>query len=225
MERSNDLLLRTLKPEATGFLRQVVRQSYCGLHNEDCVLGQGSEEAGLLDMEEIWMLAAFAKQQMTTSHSVRLSKLDPSLWGHIRKNAGLLLKPYIGEISGLELQPATPFQWSEAPEASQVCRLSWDLRTPPDSPSSSSSDVVQENVVSLQSKAACQAMAALLLANIHAPDFKPAITLTDLKDSHSIFWLDGLSIMYYAAPDAATAWALAKALLVRDPEGHSNNLS
>ncbi|DBA90552.1 TPA: hypothetical protein ACH3X1_003800 [Trebouxia sp. C0004] len=98
-------------------------------------------------------------------------------------------------------------------------------RTPPDSPSSSSSDVVQENVVSLQSKAACQAMAALLLANIHAPDFKPAITLTDLKDSHSIFWLDGLSIMYYAAPDAATAWALAKALLVRDPEGHSNNLS
>ena len=68
-------------------------------------------------------------------------------------------------------------------------------------------------------------MAALLLANIHAPDLKPAITLTDLRDSHSIFWLDGLSIMYYAAPDAATAWALTKALLVRDPEGHSNNLS
>ena len=84
-------------------------------------------------------------------------------------------------------------------------------------------DPLQE--VSLQSKAACQAMAALLLANIHAPDLKPAITLTDLRDNHSIFWLDGLSIMYYAAPDAATAWALTNALLVRDPEGHSNDLS
>ena len=31
--------------------------------------------------------------------------------------------------------------------------------------------------------------------------------------------------MYYAAPDAATAWALTKALLVRDPEGHSTNPS
>ena len=77
----------------------------------------------------------------------------------------------------------------------------------------------------VQSKAACQAMAALLLANIRAPDLKPTITLTDLRDSHSIFWLDSLSIMYYAAPDAATAWALTKALLVLDPEIHSNNLS
>lgn len=58
---------------------------------------------------------------------------------------------------------------------------------------------VAGKVVSFQSKAACQAMAALWLANIHAPDLKPAVTLTDLKDSHSIFWLDGLSIMYYAA--------------------------
>jgi len=33
---------------------------------------------------------------------------------------GLRLKPYTGEISGLELQPVTPFQWSEAPEASQA---------------------------------------------------------------------------------------------------------
>ena len=40
-------------------------------------------------------------------------------------------------------------------------------------------------------------MAALLLANIHAPDFKAAITLTDLRDIHSTFWLDGLTIMYY----------------------------
>ena len=81
---------------------------------------------------------------------------------------------------------------------------------------------LQQDEVSIQSKAACQAMAALLLANIHAPDFKPAITLTDLKDKHSIFWLDGFSIMYFAAPDAATAWALTKALLVWDLEDHSN---
>ena len=81
---------------------------------------------------------------------------------------------------------------------------------------------LQQGDVSIQSKAACQAMAALLLANLHAPDFKPAITLTDLKDTHSIFWLDGFSIMYYAAPDAATAWALTKALLVWDLEDHSN---
>ena len=56
-------------------------------------------------------------------------------------------------------------------------------------------------------------MAALLLANIHAPDFKPAITLTDLRDRHSIFWLDGFSIMYYAAPDAAQHTVLARTLV------------
>ena len=33
---------------------------------------------------------------------------------------GLHIKPYTGEISGLKLQPVTPFQWSEAPEASQA---------------------------------------------------------------------------------------------------------
>ncbi len=33
---------------------------------------------------------------------------------------GLRLKPYTGEITGLELQPVTPFQWSEAPEGSQA---------------------------------------------------------------------------------------------------------
>ena len=48
----------------------------------------GGGEAGLMGMEEIQMLAAFAKQQMTKSHSVRLSDLDPSQWGCIRKNAG-----------------------------------------------------------------------------------------------------------------------------------------
>ena len=46
------------------------------------------EAAALLGMEEIQMLAAFAKQHMKKSHSVRLSDLDPSQWGCIRKNAG-----------------------------------------------------------------------------------------------------------------------------------------
>ena len=50
------------------------------------VAGRG--EAALLGMEEIRMLAAFAKQHMNKSHSVRLSDLDPSQWGCIRKNAG-----------------------------------------------------------------------------------------------------------------------------------------
>lgn len=81
---------------------------------------------------------------------------------------------------------------------------------------------VQQDEVSIRSKVGCQAMAALLLANIHAPDFKPAVTLTDLKDRHIIFWLDGFNVIHYEAPDAATAWALTKALLVFELEGHNN---
>ena len=50
------------------------------------VVGVG--EAALLGMEEIRMLAAFAKQHMKKCHSVRLSEFDPSQWGCIRKNAG-----------------------------------------------------------------------------------------------------------------------------------------
>lgn len=34
--------------------------------------------------------------------------------------SGLLLKPYMGEIKGNELQPASSFQWSDTPEASQA---------------------------------------------------------------------------------------------------------
>ena len=82
---------------------------------------------------------------------------------------------------------------------------------------------LQGNERSLRNDAACQAMVALLLANIHAPDMKPAVTLTDLRERHTIFWLDGFNIMYYAAPNAATAWALTKALLIRDADGHSTN--
>lgn len=52
------------------------------------LLVAGAGEPDLLGMEEIWVLAAFAKQHMTKSHSVRLSDLDPSQWGCIRKNAG-----------------------------------------------------------------------------------------------------------------------------------------
>lgn len=52
------------------------------------LLNSGVGEAALLGMEEIRLLAAFAKQHMKKSHSVRLSDLDPSQWGCIRKTAG-----------------------------------------------------------------------------------------------------------------------------------------
>ena len=39
-------------------------------------------------MEELQTLAAFAKDQMKKSKSVRLSKVGASEWGHIQKNAG-----------------------------------------------------------------------------------------------------------------------------------------
>ncbi|KAK9829630.1 hypothetical protein WJX72_006979 [[Myrmecia] bisecta] len=60
---------------------------------------------------------------------------------------------------------------------------------------------------------AAQAMTALLLADIHAPDRKPMVTLTDLADMHVFFWMDGLTVMYRAVPDAGTAWALTAAML------------
>ena len=52
------------------------------------VLVAGGGEADLLGMGEIRALAAFAKQHMKKSHSVRLSDLDTSKWGCIKKNAG-----------------------------------------------------------------------------------------------------------------------------------------
>ncbi len=52
------------------------------------LLVSGVGEIALLGMEEIRMLAAFAKQHMKKSHSVRLSDLDSYQWGCIRKNAG-----------------------------------------------------------------------------------------------------------------------------------------
>lgn len=60
---------------------------------------------------------------------------------------------------------------------------------------------------------AFQAMACLLLANIKAPDAQPGITLTNLDDQNILYWLDGSTIMYYSAPDAATAWAMTNALI------------
>ena len=78
---------------------------------------------------------------------------------------------------------------------------------------------LQQKEHSLESKATCQVMAALLLANI--THLRPAVTLTDLRDKHIIFWLDGFQIVFYAAPNASTAWALTKALLVRDVDSHS----
>lgn len=245
---------------------------------------------GLEDLQE---LAAFARQHLKKSRSVRLSSLNPSKWGDITRNAGIIIQHRRVDVSGLELQAACPFQWSEASGPSQAkqylhhishhiqgafddkeyCmfdarrfttlltvtgmqaelgfkvrgttdaalmsqqsiavgtasngfRWLWELKRELHNPmkgpatqeaSSRSGKEDQEAVGNPQSNAACQAMAALFLANIHAPHLKPGITLTDLRDNHSIFWLDGLNIMYYAAPDAATAWALTKALLLCDP--------
>lgn len=56
-------------------------------------------------------------------------------------------------------------------------------------------------------------MACLLLANIHSSDERPGITLTDLRDQHVLYWLEGMNIRYYVAPDATTAWALTRAHL------------
>ena len=52
------------------------------------VLVAGGAEADLLGMGEIRALAAFTKQHMTKSHSIRLSDLDFSKRSCIRKNAG-----------------------------------------------------------------------------------------------------------------------------------------
>lgn len=44
---------------------------------------------------------------------------------------------------------------------------------------------------------------------------KLAVTLTNLRDEHTIVWLDGSEGTSYAAPDASVPWALAKNLLVK----------
>ena len=80
------------------------------------------------------------------------------------------------------------------------------------------SHLLKEDDFSIHSKAACQAMAALGLANMHAPHFKPGITLTDLNNRHMMFWLDGCTIMHYVAPDADTVWALTRSFL-HEPHG------
>lgn len=106
--------------------------------------------------------------------------------------------------------------------AANGLRWLWELEKNPNAPTvptDAARENIQEREASFQSKAACQAMAALLLANIHAPTSKPAITLTDLGNRHTIFWLDGNTILYYAAPNAATAWALTRAFLAHEPEG------
>ncbi len=74
-----------------------------------------------------------------------------------------------------------------------------------------------------QANYTCQAMASLLLANMKAPDERPGITLTDLRDHHALFWMDGLNIMFFVPPDAATAWALTRAFLRDETGGGSND--
>lgn len=67
-------------------------------------------------------------------------------------------------------------------------------------------------------------MTCLLLANIHSSDERPCITLTDLRDQHVLYWLDGMNIRYFAAPDAATAWALTRALLRGEIRSDSDDM-
>lgn len=45
--------------------------------------------AAVVGMEELQTLAAFAKDQMKKSKSVRLSAVGASEWGHIQKNTGV----------------------------------------------------------------------------------------------------------------------------------------
>ncbi len=66
---------------------------------------------------------------------------------------------------------------------------------------------------------ALQAMTRLLLANIHAPEQRPIVTLIDSQGTHIFFWLDGRTIKYCDAPDAATAWALTRAVLEAQEKG------
>ena len=54
--------------------------------NWPCGLRGNSDACGF---KEIQMLAAFAKDQMKKTHSVRLSDMEPSQWDYIRKNAGI----------------------------------------------------------------------------------------------------------------------------------------
>ena len=58
-----------------------------------------------------------------------------------------------------------------------------------------------------------QAVVALLLANIYSPDLQPGVTLTDLDGGHKLFWMDGSTVVYYDAPNAASAWALTRLFL------------
>ena len=66
-------------------------------------------------------------------------------------------------------------------------------------------------------KASIQAMVSLLLANLHSPELRPGVTLTDLRGSHCLFWLDGFTLYYYAAADAESAWTMTESFL-RHPE-------
>lgn len=66
-------------------------------------------------------------------------------------------------------------------------------------------------------KASIQAMVSLLLANLHSPELRPGVTLTDLRGSHCLMWLDGSTLYYHIAADGATAWAMTESFL-RPPQ-------
>lgn len=58
-----------------------------------------------------------------------------------------------------------------------------------------------------------QAYAHLLLANVHAPRFRPVVVVTDLIDDWTIHWLDRRRICTFACPDRGTALAIIDCLI------------
>jgi hypothetical protein len=57
----------------------------------------------------------------------------------------------------------------------------------------------------VESSAIFQAMGQLLLANVHSPDWRPVVIVTDLREYWSLLWMDGLEIKVgrFESPGAA----------------------
>lgn len=58
-----------------------------------------------------------------------------------------------------------------------------------------------------------KAQAEVLLANIHSSMQRPAVVLTDLKDSWHIYWMDGLQPCWYSELPRADALTLLQDVL------------
>jgi hypothetical protein len=58
-----------------------------------------------------------------------------------------------------------------------------------------------------------QAMAQLLLANVHSPDWRPAVIVTDLREYWSLLWMDGAEIKVGKFDTSGAAWVVVSALI------------